>query len=83
MAQSRRSRARPSGRITALAQLAAAPARARRLPSSDHTTPAARGIQSFRLCQPMRVAVAALPSALARPLSGGAVMRQSNARRLS
>ena len=83
MAQSRDSRARPTSRIAALVQLAAAPARARRLPSSDHTTPAARGIQSFRLCQPMRVAAAALPSALARPLSGRAVMRQSDARRLS
>ena len=83
MAQSRRSRARPSGRITALAQLAAAPARARRLPSSDHTTPAARGIQSFRLCQPMRVAAAAVPSAPVRPLSGPAAMPESDARRLS
>ena len=83
MAQSRRWRARLSSPIAALALLAAAPARARRLPSSDHTTPAARGIQSFRLCQPMRVAAAALPSALARPLSGRAVMRQSDARRLS
>ena len=32
MTQSRRSRARPSGRVTALALLAAVPARARRLP---------------------------------------------------
>jgi hypothetical protein len=81
MAQSRRSRARLSSKIAALVLLAAAPAR--RLPSSDHTTPAAGGIQFFRLCQLMRVAAAAVPSALARPLSGGAVMRQSDARRLS
>ena len=83
MAQSRRSRARLSSRIAALVRLAAAPARARRLPSSDHTTPAAGGIQFFRLCQLMRVAAAAVPSAPARPLSGGAAMRQSDARRLS
>jgi hypothetical protein len=83
MAQSRRSRARLPGRIAALVRLAAAPARARRLPSSDHTTPAAGGIQFFRLCQLMRVATAAVPSVLACPLSGRAAMRQSDARRLS
>ena len=83
MAQSRRSRARLSSGIAALVRLAAAPAGARRLPSSDHTTPAAGGIQFFRLCQLMRVAAAALPSALACPLSGGAAKRQSDARRLS
>ena len=83
MAQSRPSRARLSSRIAALLRLAAAPARARRLPSSYHTAPVAGGIQFFRLCQLMRVAAAAVPSALARPLSGGAVMRQSDARRLS
>ena len=83
MAQSRRSRARSSSRIAALVRLAAAPARARRLPSSDHTTPAAGRIQFSRLCQPMRVAAAAVPSAPARPLSGEAAMRQSDARRLS
>ena len=81
MAQSYRSHARLSRRIAALVLLAAAPTC--RLPSSDHTTPAAGGIQLFRLCQLMRVAAAAVPSALARPLSGGAVMRQSDARRLS
>jgi hypothetical protein len=83
MAQSRRSRARSSGRIAALLRLAAAPARARRLPSSDHPTPAARRIQFSRLCPPMRVAAAVVPSAAARPLSGRAAMRQSDARRLS
>ena len=83
MAQSRRWRARLSSRIAALALLAAAPARAGRLPSSDHTIPAAGGIQFFRLCQLMRVAAAAIPPALARPPSGGAAMRQSYARRLS
>ena len=83
MAQSRRWRARLSSRIAALALLAAAPARAGRPPSSDHTTPAAGGIQFFCLCQLMRVAAAAVPSALARPLSGRAVIRQSDARRLS
>jgi len=81
MAQSYRSHARLSRRIAALVLLAAAPAC--RFPSSDHTTPAAGGIQLFRLCQLMRVAAAAVPSALARPLSGGAVMRESDARRLS
>ena len=65
MAQSRDSRARPTSRIAALVQLAAAPARARRLPSSDHTTPATGGIQFFRLCQLMQVAAAAIPPALA------------------
>ena len=83
MAQSRRWRARLSSRVAALALLAAAPAQAHRLPSSDHTTPAAGGIQLFRLCQLTLVAAAALPSALACPLSGRAVMRQSDARRLS
>jgi len=83
MAQSRPSRTRLSGRIAALLRLAAAPARARRLPSSDHTAPVAGGIQFFCLCQLMRVAAAAVPSALARPLGGRAVMRQSDARRLS
>ena len=81
MAQSRRSRARLSSRIAWLVLLAAAPAGG--LPSSDHSTPAAGGIRFFRLCQLMWVAAAAVPSALARPLSGGAVMRQSDARRLS
>jgi len=83
MAQSRRSRARPSSRIAALVLLAAAPAGALRVPSSDHITPAAGGIPFFRLCQLMWVAATAVPSALARPLSGGAAMRQSDARRLS
>ena len=82
MAQSRRSRARVSSRIAALVRLAAAPPGGR-LPSSDHTTPAAGGIRFFRLCQLMRVAAAAVPSAPARPLSGEAAMRQSDARRLS
>jgi hypothetical protein len=80
MAQSRRSRARPSSRIARLVRLAAP---AGRLPSSDHTTPAAGGIRFFRLCQLMWVAAAAVPSAPARPLSGEAAMRQSDARRLS
>ena len=83
MAQSRRWRARLSSRIAALALLAAAPARAGRLPSSDHTIPAAGGIQFFHLCQLMRVAAAAIPPALACPPGGGAAMRQSYARRLS
>jgi hypothetical protein len=83
MAQSRRWRARLSSRIVAPVLLAAGPARAGRPPSSDHTTPVTGGIQFFRLCQLMRVAAAAVPSALACPLSGGAVMRQSDARRLS
>jgi hypothetical protein len=83
MAQSRHRCARLSSRIAALALLAAAPARARWLPSSDHTIPAAGGIQSFRLCRLMRVATAAVVSALACPLSGGAAMRHSDARRLS
>ena len=65
MAQFRRWRARLSSRIAALALLAAAPARAGRLPSSDHTTPAAGGIQFFRLCQLMQVAAAAILPALA------------------
>ncbi len=82
MAQSRRSRARLSSRIAALVRLAVAPAGARRLPSSDPTL-AAGGIPFFRSCQLMRVAAAAVPSALACPLSGGAAMRQSDARRLS
>jgi hypothetical protein len=82
MAQSRRWRARPSSRIAALALLAAPPVRARRHPSSDHTIPAA-GIQFVRLCRLMRVAAAAILPAPARPLSGGAAMRQSYARRLS
>jgi hypothetical protein len=81
MAQSLRSRARFSSRIAWLVLLAAAPAR--RLPSSDHTTPAAGGIRFFRLCQLMWVAAAAVPSAPARLLSGEAAMRQSDARRLS
>ena len=80
MAQSRRSRARLSSRIAWLVRLAAP---AGRLPSSDHTTPAAGGIRFFRLCQLMRVAAAAVPSAPARLLSGGATIRQSDARRLS
>ena len=80
MAQSRRPRARLSSRAARLVRLAAW---AGRLPSSDHTTLAAGGIRFFRLCQLMRVAAAAVPSALACPLSGGAVMRQSDARRLS
>ena len=76
MAQSRRSHARLSSRIAALLLLAAAPARARRLPSSDHLTPAAGGIQFFRLRQLTRVVAAAVPSALAcPPLSGRAAMR--------
>jgi hypothetical protein len=83
MAQSRRWRARLSSRITTLALLAAAPARAGRLPSSDHTIPAAGGIQFSRLSQLMRVAAAAIPPAPACPPSGGAAMRQSYARRLS
>jgi hypothetical protein len=83
MAQSRRSRARLSGRIAALLLLAAAPARARPFPSPDHTIPAAGGNQLSRLCQLMPVAAAAVPSALARPLSGRAAMRRSDARRLS
>ena len=83
MAQSRRSRARLSSRIAALVRLAAAPAGARRLPSPDHTTPAAGGISFFRSCQLIRVAAAAIPSAPACPLSGRAAIRQSNARRLS
>jgi len=74
MAQSRRWRARLSGRIAALALLAAAPARAGRPPSSDHTIPAAGGLQLSRLCRLMRVAAAAIPPAAARPLSGGAAM---------
>ena len=65
MAQFRRWRARLSSRIAALALLPAAPARARRHPSSDHTTPAAGGIQFFRLCQLMQVAAAAILPALA------------------
>lgn len=80
MAQSRRSRARLSSRIARLVRLAAP---AGRLTSSDHTTPAAGGIRFFRLCQLMWVAAAAVPSAPARPLSGEAAMRQSDARRLS
>jgi hypothetical protein len=83
MAQSRRWRARLSSRIVAQALLAAAPARAGRLPFSDHTIPAAGGIQFFRSCQLMRVAAAAIPPAPARPPGGGAAMRQSYARRLS
>ncbi len=75
MAQSRRPCARLSGRIAALLRLAAAPARARRLTSPDHPTPAAGGIQFSRLRPPMRVAAAAVPSAPARPLSGPAAMR--------
>jgi len=65
MAQSRRWRARPSSRIAALALLAAAPARAGRLPSSDHATPAAGAIQFFRLCQLMQVAAVAVSPTLA------------------
>jgi hypothetical protein len=80
MAQSRRSRARLSSRIARLVRLAAP---AGRLPSSDHTIPAAGGIRFFRLCRLMWVAAAAVPSAPARPLSGEAAMRQSDARRLS
>ena len=64
MAQSRRWRARLSSRVAALALLTAAPARAGRLPSSDHTTPAAGGIQSFRLCQLMQMAAVAVSPAL-------------------
>ena len=82
MAQSRHRRARLASWIAAPALLAAAPAGAGRLPSSDHTIPAA-GIQFFRLCQLMRVAAPAIPPAPACPLSGGAAMRQSDARRLS
>jgi hypothetical protein len=70
MAQSRRSRALLSSRIARLVRLAAP---AGRLPSSDHTTPAAGGIRFFRLSQLMWVA-AAVPSAPARPLSGEAAM---------
>jgi hypothetical protein len=81
MAQSRRSRARISSMIAALVRLATAPAGARRLPSSD-PTPAAGGILFFRLCHLLRVTAAAVPSA-PRPLSGGAAMRQNDARRLS
>jgi hypothetical protein len=64
MAQPRRWRTRLSSRIAALAVLAAAPARAGRPPSSDHTAPAAGGIQFFRLCQLMQVAAMAVPPAL-------------------
>jgi hypothetical protein len=81
MAQSRRSRARLPRMVAALVRLATAPAGARRLPSSD-PTPAAGGIPFFRLCHLMRVTAAAVPSAPA-PLSGGAAMQQSDARRLS
>jgi hypothetical protein len=80
MAQSRRSRARLSSRIARLVRLAAPAAR---FPSSDHTIPAAGGIRFFRLCRLMWVVAAAVPSAPARPLSGEAAMRQSDARRLS
>jgi len=80
MAQSRRPRARLSSRIARLVRLAAL---AGRLPSSDHTTPAAGGIRFFRSCQLMWVAAAAVPCAAARPLSGEAAIRQSDARRLS
>ena len=80
MAQSRRPRARLSGRIARLVRLAAP---AGRLPSSAHTTPAAGGIRFFRLCQLMWVAAAAVPCAPARPLTGEAAIRQSDARRLS
>ena len=80
MAQSRRPRARLSSRIARLVRLAAL---AGRLPSPDHTTPAAGGIRFFRLCQLMWVAAAAVPCAAARPLSGEAAIRQSDARRLS
>ena len=83
MAQSRHWRARLSGPVAALARLAAAPARAGRPPSSDHTIPAAGGIHFFRLCQLMWVATAAVVSAFACPPSGWAAMRQSYARRLS
>jgi len=67
----------------ALARLAAVPAGARRGPSPDHPTPAAGGISFFRLCLLMRVAATAVPPAFACPLSGGAAVRQTNARRLS
>jgi len=80
MAQSRRPRARLSSRIARLVRLATP---AGRLPSPDHTTPAAGGIRFFRLCQLMWVAAAAVPCAAARPLSGEAAIRQSDARRLS
>jgi hypothetical protein len=80
MAQSRHPRARLSSRIARLVRLAAP---AGRLPSSDHTTPAAGGIRFFRLCQLMWAAAAAVPSAPARPLSCEAAMRQNYARRLS
>ena len=62
MAQPRRSRVRVSSRIAAPVLLAAAPSGAARVPSSDHTTPAAGGI-SFHLCQLTRVEAAAVPSA--------------------
>jgi hypothetical protein len=80
MAQSRRPPARLSSRAARLVRLAAW---AGRLPSSDHTTLAAGGIRFFRLCQLMWVAAAAVPCAAARPLSGEAAIRQSDARRLS
>jgi hypothetical protein len=66
MAQPRRSRARVSSRIAAPVLLAAAPAGAARVPSSDHTTPAAGGISFFHLCQLTRVA-ATVPSAPGLP----------------
>jgi hypothetical protein len=83
MAQSRRPRARLSSRIAALVLLAAAPYGPRRVRPPDHTTQAAGGIPFFRLCHLMRVAAAAVPSALACLLIGGAAMRQSHTRRLS
>ena len=83
MAQSRRSRARVFSTIVAPARLGAPPGRADRVPSSDHTTPAAGGHPFFHLCLLMQVAAASVPSAPACLLSGKAAMRQSNARRLS
>jgi hypothetical protein len=83
MAQSRCPCARLSSRIAALVVLAAAPAGPRRVRPPDRTIRAAGGIPFFRLCQLMRVAAAAVPSALACLLIGGAAMRHSNTRRLT
>jgi hypothetical protein len=72
MAQSRRSRAHVSGRAAALVLLAAARAGEAWALSSDHTTPAAGGIQFRHLCQPIWAAAAVEVSAPACLLGGEA-----------
>ncbi len=83
MAQSPRPRARFSSRIAALVLLAAAPDGPRRV--RPLITPPRQPAESRSSVYAIScgMAAAAVPSALACLLIGGAAMRQSNTRRLS